>query len=78
MQAPTGPPLSSYTIYIMVMGTTSERTILGTSTTWNYTEPQPNTVYQFTVQAINNGGAGPMSNVVKGFFCDGKSYHHLS
>ncbi|XP_065883664.1 neural cell adhesion molecule 1-like isoform X2 [Dysidea avara] len=69
-QAPTGgPPLNEYIIHIMVMGSTSNRTLSGASTTWRYTNPTSNTVYQFTIQAINDGGAGPKSDAIMGFFC---------
>jgi len=80
VQAPPmgGPPLTEYNIHIMVMGNTSKRIIPGSSTMWSFTNPIPNTIYQFTIQAINNGGAGPISDVIKGFFCEGKIYHHLT
>ena len=79
MQAPTGgPPLNGYIVHIMEMGNTSNRTLSGASTTWRYTNPTSNTVYQFTIQAVNDGGAGPKSDAIMGFFCDGKTDHHLS
>lgn len=77
LQAPSGLPLNNYTVQITVLGNTTNLTLPGTSTTWTFPNPISNTAYRFTVQAINDGGPGPMSGVMIGFFCDGNIYRDL-
>ena len=43
--------------------------MLNATTTYDYAIPKENVVYQFAIQAVNEGGSGPMSNYMAVFYC---------
>lgn len=61
--------VTEYVIYTRVMDVTRETVLPGTNTTRDFSIDEENVVYEFAVQANNNGGEGPVSNYMAVFFC---------
>ena len=70
LQAPiNSSQVEHYIIHRRVMDGETTIMVPGNSTSYNFIINQENVVYEFAVQAVNEGGNGPISNYMAVFYC---------